>query len=189
MADFTRPFELPRATRPPSHAAVYFPGSTIGNFSPAEVHTMLVRIRRILGPLGGLLIGIDLRKDPETIEAAYNASRQVTDEFISNLLRRANRELGADFDLDRFSLEAVYDEELGRVELSMVSDTDQTVTIADRRFDFAAGERVRIEYSHKYTIEGFARMAQEAGFSLHRHWTDPDDMFAVLHLVNEGGQP
>jgi dimethylhistidine N-methyltransferase len=185
VADFTQTFELPESTRPRSHAAVYFPGSTIGNFTPGAARQMLGRIRDILGPQGGLLIGIDLRKDPTIIEAAYNDSRRVTDEFILNLLERANRELGADFDVDSFRLEAQYDQARGRVEIHLVSTRDQTVTIGDRRFGFTAGERVLVEYSHKYTVEGFAALAADAGFALHEHWTDPEELFAVLHLVNE----
>jgi dimethylhistidine N-methyltransferase len=183
VADFTEQFELPESTLPRDHAAVYFPGSTIGNFTPDRVEEMLLAIAGILGPQGGLLIGIDLQKDPAVIEAAYNDSQGVTDEFNLNLLRRVNRELGADFQLHRFRHKAVYNEVLGRVEVFLVSQEDQMVRIAGREFSFSAGEHVFTEYSHKYTVAGFAALAARAGFALHRSWTDRDRLFAVLHLV------
>ena len=186
VADFTQRFELPESTRPRNHAAVYFPGSTIGNFTPENAQLMFATIAGILGPQGGLLIGIDLQKDPAIIEAAYNDSRKVTDEFNLNLLHRANRELGADFDVERFRHKAVYNEALGRVEIFIVSRDDQMVTIDGREFEFSAGEHVLTEYSYKYTIEGLAEMTAKAGFSLHKSWTDRDSLFAVLHLVAEG---
>ena len=102
VADFTQEFELPESIRPRSHAAVYFPGSTIGNFTPREVREALARIAGVIGSQGGLLIGIDLQKDPALIEAAYNDAQRVTDEFNRNLLVRINRELGADFVVERF---------------------------------------------------------------------------------------
>ena len=186
VADFTRKFELPESTRPRTHAAVYFPGSTIGNFTPESAQRMFATIAGILGPEGGLLIGIDLRKDPAIIEAAYNDSQKVTDEFNLNLLHRANRALGADFEIEGFRHKAVYNETQGRVEIFLVSRDDQTVTIDGREFAFRAGEAILTEYSHKYTIEGFAELAARAGFSLHKSWTDRDHRFAVLHFVAEG---
>lgn len=185
VADFTEPFALPESARTRSHAAVYFPGSTIGNFTPDESRDLLTRIAGILGPEGGLLIGIDLQKEPAVIEAAYNDAQGVTDEFNLNILRRANRELNADFDLDRFAHKAIYNEAMARVEVFVVSEREQTVTIGDETFSFAADEHLLTEYSHKYTIEGFADLAGEAGFSLHMSWTDPARRFALLHLVIE----
>lgn len=183
VADFTRKFELPESVSPRTHAAVYFPGSTIGNFTPDEVRETLASIAEILGPQGGLLIGIDLQKAPAVIEAAYNDSQGVTEEFNLNLLRRINRELGANFEIERFRHKAVYDEVEGRVEVFIVSRERQTVMISGSEFEFGAGEHILTEYSHKYTIEGFSSLAMEAGFSLHKSWTDHKGMFAVLHLV------
>lgn len=147
VADFTQPLELPESKRPPSHAAVYLPGSTIGNFTHDEALELLAGIARDVGPQGGLLIGIDLQKDPAVIEAAYNDSHGVTDEFNLNLLRRINRELDADFDIDAFRHQAVYNGAEGRVESSLVSTRPQTVTVGGQRFDFAAGEELLTEYS------------------------------------------
>ena len=185
VADFTREFQLPKTVRTPSHAAVYFPGSTIGNFPADQAAQMLSMIARVLGPQGGLLIGIDLQKDPSIIKAAYDDSRNITAEFNLNLLHRINRELGGNFNVDQFRHHVEYDSNIGRVEIHLVSTHDQTATIQGQEFHFGIGEAVFTEHSHKYTIEGFSQMAAAAEFSLHKYWTDPERQFAVLHLVNE----
>jgi len=182
-ADFTSDVRLPLATRAMSHAAVYFPGSTIGNFLPERATELLMRISTLCGTGGGLLIGIDLKKDVSRIEAAYNDQLGVTAEFNLNLLRRINRELGGDFELDQFEHRAIYSEQRGRVEISLVSRRDQVVTIDGEAFDFTAGEAISTEYSHKYTVEEFAAMAAPAGLTLRREWSDRERNFAVLHLA------
>ena len=162
--------------------AVYFPGSTIGNFLPDQATRLLGQMSEQAGPGGGLLIGIDLRKDPAVLEAAYNDAQGVTAEFDLNLLRRINRELGADFDLDAFEHRAIYDQELGRIEMHLVSRQAQVVTLAGRRFPLAEGETIRTEYSHKYSIDGFQRLAAAVGFRGRQVWTDPEPLFAVCYL-------
>lgn len=189
VADFTDSFSLPSPKKKASHAAVYFPGSTIGNFTPDEAEQLLVRISSILGPEGGLLVGIDLQKDPAVIHAAYNDQQGVTAKFNLNILQRINNELDANFDLDQFSHLAEYNETLGRVEIWIVSETQQSVNIGEHTVSFDAGEKIFTEYSHKYTIDGFAKLASRSGFVLHKHWTDDDRMFAVLHLVIESPAP
>ena len=188
VADFTRDFALPVPRLEASHAAVYFPGSTIGNFETAAAQELLTNIAGLLGEEGGLLVGIDLKKDPTIIHAAYNDANRVTDQFNLNILRRINHELDANFDVDAFEHSAVYNQDEGRVEISLVSQCEQTVDLAEHTFQFSRGEEIFTEYSHKYSIEGFAQLAAKAGFSLHKHWTDSEELFAVLHLVNETGQ-
>lgn len=182
-ADFTKDFALPLSERASTHAAVYFSGSTIGNFMPEVATELLAHITKLCGTGGGLLIGIDLRKDTQTIEAAYNDRRGVTARFNLNLLRRINRELDADFDLGRFSHRAIYRAELGRIEISLVSRGAQVVSVGGEVFEFAKGEAISTEYSHKYTVDQFAAMAADAGLTLRREWTDEDRYFAVLHLA------
>lgn len=182
-ADFTEEFALPRSKRTPTHSAVYFPGSTIGNFEPEAAQAMLARIASLCGTGGGLLIGIDLQKDTATLEAAYNDAEGVTAEFNLNLLRRINRELGGNFDIDEFEHRAVYNREAGRMEMSLVSQSDQKVTVAGESFSFSAGEATCTEYSHKYTVDGFADIAAKVGLTLRRHWTDRTHKFAVLHFA------
>jgi dimethylhistidine N-methyltransferase len=182
-ADFTAEFGLPVPNRCPTHSAVYFPGSTIGNFTPAGATAILGQIAERCGRGGGLLVGIDLQKSPTVIEAAYNDAEGVTAQFSLNLLQRINRELDAQFVVDQFAHRAVYRPQMGRVDISLVSQCDQAVEIADRRIEFAHGEAIHTEYSHKYTIDGFAKMADSVGLSLRRWWTDADEKFAVLHLA------
>lgn len=182
-ADFTQPFALPAPRREPTHTAVYFPGSTIGNFPREQARQLLQRISALCGTGGGLLIGVDLQKEIRIIEAAYNDRQGVTAEFNLNLLRRMNRELGGNFDLDAFWHLAEYQAERGRIEMALVSRCDQQVAVSNRPFQFRQGERISTEYSHKYTIEGFAALAGEAGLSLHRQWTDDRGYFAVLHFA------
>lgn len=184
-ADFTELFALPLATRSISHVAVYFPGSTIGNFLPERATKLLANIAGLCGPGGGLLIGIDLKKDPAKIHAAYNDALGVTAEFNLNLLRRINRELDADFQLGSFRHQALYSAERGRVEIDLVSTERQVVRVAGRVFELEAGEPINTEYSHKYTVEEFSALAAPAGFVLHREWTDAERNFAVLHYVVE----
>ncbi len=182
-ADFTTDFDLPISQREPSHCAVYFPGSTIGNFEPVEALGLLARITPLCGTGGGLLIGIDLQKDRETLEAAYNDAKGVTAEFNLNLLRRTNHELNGDFNLQQFQHVAVYNNEQGRIEISLESLCDQVVTISGNTFDIAQSESICTEYSHKYTVNGFAGMASKVGLTLRKHWTDKQRLFAVLHFT------
>jgi dimethylhistidine N-methyltransferase len=185
VADFTQDFRLPKSKRNPTHTAVYFPGSTIGNFVPVNAHRLLARIAKMVGPDGGLLIGIDLQKDSRIIHAAYNDSKGVTGEFNLNLLHRINRELDADFNVDEFQHLAEYNEVKGRIEMYLVSSCEQTVSIGNQEFEFVAGERIFTEHSHKYTVKGFVELASTSGFELTKQWTDPDELFAVLHLVRQ----
>ena len=186
VADFTQGFELPTPGSTYSHAALFFPGSTIGNFTPSKAIEMMRSMAQILGPQGGMLIGLDLQKDPTTLEAAYNDAMGVTAEFNLNLLHRINRELGGDFNVEQFRHQAIYNEELGRIEMYIISTAKQSVTIRDHVFDFAAEERIFTESSHKYTTDGFSEMAAKAGFTTRKYWTDSKKMFAIMHLVRLG---
>ena len=183
VADFTQGFELPTPGSTYSHAALFFPGSTIGNFTPAQAIEMMRSMAHILGHNGGMLIGFDLQKDPQILEAAYNDSAGITAEFNLNILHRINRELGSDFDVDQFRHRATYNEELGRIEMYILSKVKQSVTIREQVFDFEAGERIFTEASHKYTTDGFSELAAEAGFTTRKFWTDSKKMFAIMHLV------
>jgi len=182
FADFTQPFELPAHPVTPERNLVFFPGSTIGNFTRAEARNLLGVMRAEAKDDGALLIGVDLQKDPEILHAAYNDSAGVTAEFNLNVLHRLNRELGANFDVDAFRHEAVYDEEKGRIEMRLVSLANHIVTIAGRRIPFRRGEYIITEYSHKYSIEGFQAMARNAGFEPLRVWTDEQGLFSVHYM-------
>ena len=180
VGDFTLPMDIPALPGNPRRAG-FFPGGTIGNFKPDAATALLRRMRAVLSG-GGLLVGVDLVKDPRILHAAYNDAAGVTADFNKNLLARANRELGADFDLDGFAHYAPYNATLHRIEMYLVSLKRQSVTVAGQSFDFAAGEPVHTEDSHKYTIESFREMAARAGFAPRAVWTDPDRLFAVHWL-------
>ncbi|HHJ17272.1 MAG TPA: L-histidine N(alpha)-methyltransferase [Gammaproteobacteria bacterium] len=177
-ADYSQDFELPHYPEDLPRAA-FFPGSSIGNFEPAAACELLQRVADHLGEGGRLLVGVDLQKDSELLHAAYNDAQQVTAAFNLNLLERINRELDADFDLDRFSHHAFYNETEGRVEMHLVSQCRQTVSVAGERFEFAEGETIHTENSYKYSVEGFLRLAQQAGFTSDQVWTDEQQLFSV----------
>jgi len=182
-ADFTRPFALPQPAIMPVKNIVYFPGSTIGNFTNEGALELLRVMHGEAGEGGALLIGVDLQKDPDIIERAYNDSAGVTAEFNLNVLRHLNREFGADFKLDAFSHSAEYNPEEGRVELRLVSSEQQDVNVGDEAFTIEEDEAILTEYSHKYTLESFARMAGHAGFDVARVWTDAERLFSVQYCT------
>ena len=182
-ADFTKPFSMPNPKRRPSHDAVYFPGSTIGNFRPSQAKQLLASIAHMCGEQGGLLIGVDLQKDRDVLERAYNDDQGVTAEFNLNLLHRMQKELGATVDVNSFEHHAFYNSDQGRIEIYLRSRIDQVIQLDGQIVQLEAGELIHTEYSHKYTIDGFAQMAKEAGWTIRRWWTDDKDYFAVIHLV------
>ena len=182
-ADYLEPFELPLPRQVSSRSVVYFPGSTIGNFEPDHATEFLSRLVDLVGEGSGLLIGVDLQKDRHVIEAAYNDSAGVTAKFNKNLLARINRDLGADFDLGRWQHYAVYNPAEGRIEIYLLSETDQAVRIADRTFQFRAGEKILTEYSYKHTIGGFITLARQAGFDFQQVWTDDQRWFGVFYFT------
>jgi L-histidine Nalpha-methyltransferase len=181
-ADFTQPFELPNFIRTAPRRVVYFPGSTIGNFERAQARELLVHMRELVGRNGAVLIGIDLRKDPQILERAYADAAGVTAEFNINALRHLNRELGANFDLEAFDHRAVWVEDASRVEMHLVSKRDQVVQIGREKIRFARGEYLRTECCHKYTLDSFNDLAATAGLAVKRVWTDPNQMFSVQLL-------
>jgi dimethylhistidine N-methyltransferase len=181
-ADYLQPVTLPSPRHKASRNVVYFPGSTIGNFEPNEALEFLLRIGNVAGRGGGLLIGVDLQKDQGVIEAAYNDSAGVTAQFNLNLLARLNREIGADFELNQWRHRAIYNSEAGRIDMYLLSATDQTVHIADREFRFRAGEKILTEHSYKHTPEGFIALARQAGFDFVKLWTDDARLFGVFYF-------
>ena len=183
VADFTKRFALPSPTVMPLRNIVYFPGSTIGNFTHAAAGDLLEVMYHEAGENGAMLIGVDLQKDPRIIERAYNDSAGVTAEFNLNMLRHLNREYGSDFDLDSWSHEAHYNESEGRVEIRLINATMQTIHIGQEQVIIDEGEGILTEYSHKYTLAGFAEMAEQSGFEVERVWTDANDLFSVQYCT------
>lgn len=183
-ADYTRALAYPADDDlPVRRRAVYFPGSTVGNFSRDETAVFLRQVRDLVGAGGALVIGVDLKKPPAVLHAAYNDAQGVTAAFNLNMLAHVNRVFGADFDLAAFRHVAFYDETAGRIEMHLESLRAQQVGLAGQRFGFAAGERLRTEISCKYAVEEFQDMARRAGFEAARVWLDDAGLFAVYGFV------
>lgn len=183
VADFTQPFDLPSPKVMPLRNIVYFPGSTIGNLEYDDALSLLKVMHQEAGEDGALLIGVDLQKDPALIETAYNDSRGVTADFNLNMLRRINNDYGANFDLDAFEHEARYNADHGRVEIRLISQRDQDILLGGERIPIAEGEAILTEYSHKYTLDGFAKLAARADFEVGKVWTDDRQLFSVQYLL------
>lgn len=178
-ADFTAELPLPSAGAA-ARTVVYFPGSTIGNFDPDEATRLLTRFRRAAGENGLVLLGVDLKKDPSMLHAAYNDARGVTAAFNKNVLRRMNDELGADFDLDAFDHYAFYAPVPGRIEMHLVSKRRQEVHLDGQTFTFEHGESLCTECSYKYDLARAERLGRAAGLVLTNTWLDDARRFAVL---------
>ncbi|MEM0924915.1 MAG: L-histidine N(alpha)-methyltransferase [Planctomycetota bacterium] len=181
-ADFTQSVRLPELDPLPSSIAVYFPGSTIGNFERDQAVALLRRMALTCGDGGSLIIGVDLVKDAKVLESAYDDRGGVTAAFNLNLLHRLRNELNARLSVEDFEHVALFDPEFSRIEIYIRSLCEQTIALGDRVFRLGEGELIHTEYSHKYTIDSFTKLAGEAGFLLEHLWTDPEDLFAVLHL-------
>jgi dimethylhistidine N-methyltransferase len=182
MGDFRAELVLPANIENKTRLG-FFPGSTIGNFTPLEAARLLRAFALNLGPRGRLIIGVDLRKDVSRLVAAYNDAAGVTAAFNLNLLTRANRELGADFNLAAFEHEAIFNTRMSRIEMHLVSTRRQSVSLLGRRFDFRPGETIHTENSHKYSVREFQDLARGAGWTPRRVWTDPEDLFSVHELA------
>jgi len=182
-ADFTKPLRLPIPPRAPRRTVLYFPGSTIGNFDNRAAAVLLRKMRNEMGDAGGILIGVDLKKDPAAIEAAYNDAAGVTAAFTLNMLTRLNRDVGSDFDLSAFRHRAHYNPMAGRIETHIVSSKAQQVKLGKTSVAFREDEAIQVEYSCKYSLADFEALAAKAGLAVLRVWTDAQKMFSVQYLV------
>lgn len=182
VADFSKPVKLPESEY---QRLGFFPGSTIGNFSPDEARTFLLGAAETLGRTSYMLIGVDTKKSPRVLHAAYNDGNGVTAKFNRNILQRINRELNADFDLEAFEHYAFYNPTESRVEMHLISVRDQTAKIRDVAISFREGESIHTESSYKYTTSEFTTLAQSAGWQLERQWLAPEDLFATYLLRHE----
>lgn len=186
-ADYTVPFDLePPQGHSDAKRVGFFPGSTIGNFTPDEAATFLAQARELLREGGEMLIGVDLKKSRKMLIAAYNDRKGITAQFNLNLLRRINREIGANFDLATFAHEAVYDEATGRMEMHLVSQRQQDVQVAGRLIRFGEAETIHTENSYKYTVDEFAEICANSGFEPLDVWTDDRQLFSVHYIRATG---
>ena len=180
--DYTKPIQLP-TLRQHARRLAFFPGSTIGNFHPAEATAFLTRVRRVVCANGAMVLGVDRRKSADILNAAYDDRLGVTAEFNLNILRRINRDVGADFDLSRFRHRAFFNSAASRVEMHLESTQRQCVTVAGRRIPFEEGETIWTESSYKYDESQLAAVVNAAGFRIERLWTDAADRFWVAYLA------
>jgi len=180
-ADFSGPWqdhtELPAGKR-----VVFYPGSTIGNMSPMRASRFLSGLRPLIGPGGGVLVGVDLQKSERVLNAAYNDAQGVTAAFNLNILNAVNALTDANFKLDMFSHHAFYNSDQARIEMHLVSKAEQVVNVGGRAVLFADGESLHTENSYKYSLESFAELAAAAGLKVQRSWCDDDQFFSVHYL-------
>jgi len=181
-ADYTRPLSLPTGYRRETRTIAFFPGSTIGNLTPVEAEAFLRRVATVCGPRGGLLIGVDLQKEASVLEAAYNDRQGVTAAFNVNLLARLRDELGARISPDTLVHEAAYNSTEGRIEMRLISRRDQLLRLDGREIPIRSSEAILTEYSYKYTLHGFQRLASRVGLDTVHVWTDAHHWFAVFYL-------
>ncbi|PAU94650.1 L-histidine N(alpha)-methyltransferase [Aliifodinibius salipaludis] len=181
FADYTSNFDLPVTEGSNQKQVVFFPGSTIGNFDPEEVQVFLNNMAGITADDSEMLVGVDLKKDPKVLEAAYNDKQGITAQFNKNMLTHLNRVLGADFDIEKFRHKAFYNEEAGRIEMHLISSQKQTVTIGDQRIAFEKGESIHTESSYKYGLEEFEELVAD-WYSVEKVWTDDKSYFSLQYL-------
>ena len=181
-ADFTKPYELPNTLNENYHLG-FFPGSTIGNFEVNSAINFLQNARDILGQQSGLVIGVDLQKSMDVLIPAYNDTKGVTAEFNLNLLKRVNRELKGNLNIEAFRHKAIYNTSCQRIEMHLESLQEQRATIMGQTFSFSKGETIHTENSHKYTIESFGELANKAGWNRLKYWTDEANLFSIHYLV------
>ena len=182
VGDFFKLRRLPHAlaARP---KLGFFPGSTIGNFTPPDASRLLSIFRSLLGPDGRLVIGVDLEKDGRVLERAYNDGAGITAEFNLNLIRRINKEIAPVVDINAFEHRALYNEREGRIEMHLVSRRDQSFDIRGQRFFLARGETIHTENSYKYTVSRFQAVARSAGWMSSQVWIDKDELFSIHELT------
>jgi dimethylhistidine N-methyltransferase len=180
-ADFTRSLHIPEIDQHMKRLA-FFPGSSIGNFEPGDAEKFLAQLAKLLGKDNRLLIGVDLKKSPDVLQAAYNDAEGTTAEFNLNVLRRMRRELEIKLDPQDFEHEAHYNSQQGRVEMHLRSKKDMNVKIDSQQFQIEAGEKIHTENSYKYSTDEFVELARRAGFEDEKVWTDASSLFSV-HLL------
>jgi dimethylhistidine N-methyltransferase len=182
-ADYTQPIAIPPVDSGLAHNLAYFPGSTIGNFTPNQAIDFIRNIADLVGPGGGFLIGADLKKDTNVLNAAYNDVEGITAAFNLNILTHINKKFGANFREENFEHLAFYYEDAGRIEMHLISKLEQAAQVCGEMFHFEKGEKILTEVSYKYALEDFAEMVYEAGFDVKRVWTDSKNYFSIQYLV------
>ena len=181
-ADFSQVLEIPSHYHE-QRLVAFYPGSSIGNFDPDDAVTFMEQVAEMVGKHGKLLIGVDLKKDDEILNAAYNDAAGITAEFNLNLLRRMQDELGAEIEPGAFAHQAFYNGTDSRIEMHLVSTKNTTLTIDGKAFSFHLGDSIHTENSYKYSVEEFQELAERAGFDVEHVWIDRKQFFSVQLLT------
>lgn len=181
-ADYTKEFSLPLTPDKETKTVIYFPGSTIGNFHPSHAKKFLGRLVNLISGDGGILIGVDLRKDKDLLEKAYNDAAGITSDFNLNILDRLNNTLNAGFDLNKYKHLAFFNEMESRIEMHLVSSEDQLVKINNTSVYMRKNEHIITEYSYKYTLNSFSELVSE-NYKVKEIWLDKNKLFSVQYLV------
>jgi len=182
QGDFNQPFEWV-GKKELTNRVMFFPGSTIGNFTPSQAMAFLTNQAKLVGKDGAIIIGFDLVKPIERLEAAYNDNKGVTAEFNKNLLSRINNELGGDFDLNQFEHQAIFNVQQSRIEMHLKSKTNQSVSINQQSFNFSKNESIHTENSYKYSQQDFVLLALKAGLKSEKHWVDENNLISIHYLT------
>lgn len=181
-ADFTQPLSWAQQ-KDIQNRNVFFPGSTIGNFSPQQATELLANLASMTDDDGGVLVGFDLHKNVDKIKAAYNDKKGVTADFNKNILVRIKSELNTDINPETFEHEAVFNHDESRIEMHLKSKVNQTVEIESQRFDFHKSETIHTENSYKYSNQAFLELASEAGLTSQKHWMDDEQLISMHYLT------
>ena len=179
--DYTQPFELPEINQQYSQLVVFYPGSTIGNFHPPEAKQFLNTVANLMEPNDAMLVGVDLKKDTDVLETAYNDQNGITAAFNKNILHHINRKLDGNFDSDNFKHHAFFNADEGRIEMHLIAQKDHTITVADEDFSFLKGESIHTENSYKYSVKEFKELVTP-WFTVNEVWTDPNNYFSLQYL-------
>lgn len=180
-ADYTKSINLPEIPVPYDHISAFYPGSTIGNFKPLEAKNFLRRISRLIGRNGGIIIGVDMKKDKDILEAAYNDSKGITAEFNLNILRHINETTGSDFKIENFKHHSFYNPEQGRIEMHLISTVDQSIKMNGTVLHLKKNDDILTEYSYKYTLKEFENLVSDF-FEVRNAWVDENQFFSVQYL-------
>lgn len=186
IADYTNDIKLPTEVKNIDNKVIFFAGSTIGNLEDKEAIALLKQSAHLLEGEGGLLIGVDLKKDPNILHSAYNDSKGITAKFNLHVLENINQELNANFDLNTFAHYAFYNPYRSRIEMHLMSKISQDVQVENQSFHFQAGETIHTENSHKYSQEDFEKLAHKGGFKIQKTWIDDQELFALYYLIIHG---
>ena len=181
-ADFGDTYNLSKVVKDKKSKIGFFPGSTIGNFCPNDAKDLLIKFSKILGSDNYLIIGVDLKKDEKILEKAYNDSEGITALFNKNILDGINKTCGTLFDTKNFDHRAFFNKNKSRIEMHLVSKTEQTVEILNEKITFKQGESIHTENSYKYSVNSFKDLAESASFEIKKVLTDQNSFFGVFFL-------